>query len=310
MTSQLPARREPTLPMQEWESLKRQADVYIKSGLAPATVHTPEQAMIIAAQGRELGVPFMASMRSINVIQNRPALSAQLKLALAMNTGELEDFKVVPGQDEVVAEVKRKGRDSSVRSRFGVKEAKSMKLIGKDNYEKQPMTMYQWRALSAALDLAFADVLLGIGTQLPISDDSIPDIHQTQVVDTGTINDEPPTAAQEVVMANQEKTEQEKSVQNGGTSDEVQNLIKDIEEKLGSMNRGDEQAMSDHLRILTTWHDKTTKEEKWLTLEDLAGIARHKPSWLLGIHKKVKAEFEKRYHPELTEVKKHEELPL
>lgn len=71
--------------------------------------------------------------------------------------------------------------------------------------------------------------------------------------------------------------------------------ITGIQEMLGKMNGGDEDMMNNHLKQLTKWNDKTTKEEKFLTMADLAGVAKNKPQWLSGIHKKVSEEYQRAF---------------
>ena len=169
-----------------------------------------------------------------------------------------------------------------------------MKLIGKDNYEKQPMTMYQWRALSAALDLAFADILLGMGRVTVMDDDAVPVAAENPVVDTEEVFDQP-TAAQEEVQAMEQHKEEVEAQQSGGTSEEMIKVLQDIEDKLASLCKGDMEAMMAMLKHLTTYTPKGSTVPKWVQMADLSGIAKYRPQWILGIHKKVKAEFEKEF---------------
>lgn len=269
--------------MQTWNGFRSMAETFLKSGLAPTSIRTPEQAMIIAAAGSELGVPFMASMRSINVIQNRPTASVQLKLALAMNTGELEDFSIERKQDEVVAMIKRKGR-TPLSLPFGRKEAMSMKLIGKDNYDKQPMTMYQWRALGAVLDIAFADVLLGMSTDhASMSQENLFNSQYVEPIVTTTETSTQPTALQESVIAHENYTEEKKEKELGGDSSEVTDLVQDIRNKLSAMNEGNIDAMELQLKDLTSYGNG-----KFVELASLPRIATSKPAWIITIHRKVK----------------------
>lgn len=153
-----------TLPAPStWTAMKEQAQVLLKSGFLPPSIKTPEQALSIALAGRELGIGFMESIRSINIIQGKPTISPQLMLALANRRGEVEDLKIEEHADKVTVTIVRKGR-SAHTSEFGVKEATAMNLIGKDNYRKQPKTMFQWRALAANLRVTFPDVVLGLYT--------------------------------------------------------------------------------------------------------------------------------------------------
>jgi len=280
--------RQPQQSLQNWNGFRGMAETFLKSGLAPTSIRTPEQAMIIAAAGSELGVPFMASMRSINVIQNRPTASVQLKLALAMNTGELEDFTIERRQDEVIATIKRKGR-TLVSLPFGKKEAMAMKLIGKDNYDKQPMTMYQWRALGAALDIAFADVLLGMHSDHGTAD--IPALLDSQFVEPSQTIIPAPTALQETIYAHESHVEEQKQTESASNSEEVTDLVKDIQEMLAEMNEGNEDSMEIQLKKLTTYKDKNGKE-KYVELNRLEAIQAARPLWIVTIHKKVKEVFE------------------
>jgi hypothetical protein len=84
-------------------------------------------------------------------------------LALVRRTRELEDFQIVKSADAVTVKVKRKGQ-SPVEVTFGKREATALGLSGKDNYTKQPMTMYQWRAVAANLRVTFPDVICGMYT--------------------------------------------------------------------------------------------------------------------------------------------------
>jgi len=162
-------KKKQTLPSQsEWEILKEQANIMIRSRFLPPAIQTPEQAIAIALTGKELGLSPMQSFRSINVIQGKPTLSANLMLALAAKTGQLEDqgYEAIPDKrncQKVVYTVKRKDM-SPIVEEFGVEEARGLGLLGKDNYKKQAFTMFKWRAISAGLRVAFADVLHGIYT--------------------------------------------------------------------------------------------------------------------------------------------------
>lgn len=70
-------------------------------------------------------------------------------------------------------------------------------------------------------------------------------------------------------------------------------LVTGIRDMLGKLNGNDPELMENHLKQLTLWTDKESKQEKWLTLADLPGVAKHKPAWLKGVHKKVQAEYQK-----------------
>lgn len=149
--------------MADWQVIREQAAILVTTGFLPQSIKTPEQAMAIILTGRELGIGTMAALNTINVIQGKPTVSPQLMLALINRSGQVEDLKIEAGKDGAVCTIKRKGR-TSYTARFGPAEAKSMGLDAKDNYKKQPVTMYKWRAIADAARATFPDVILGLYT--------------------------------------------------------------------------------------------------------------------------------------------------
>lgn len=149
--------------MGSWAVIRQQAEVLVKTGFLPQSIKTPEQAMAIILTGRELGIGAMAALNTINVIQGKPTVSPQLMLALINRSGQVENIQIDSGKDGATVTIKRKGR-SAYTARFGPAEAVAMGLNGKDNYKKQPATMYKWRAVADAARATFADVLLGLYT--------------------------------------------------------------------------------------------------------------------------------------------------
>lgn len=146
-----------------WSAMQEQARMLVKSGFLPPSINTPEKAVAIALTAKELGIGMMEGFRSINVIQGKPTVSPHLMLALANRTGQVEDMKIETTDEKCVVTIKRKGR-TAYTCEFGKAEASAMGLSGKDNYKKQPKTMFQWRALAANLRVTFPDVVLGLYT--------------------------------------------------------------------------------------------------------------------------------------------------
>ncbi len=149
----------------EWKVLREQAEMLVKTKFLPSSITSPEQAIAIMLQGRELGIPTMAALGTINVIQQKPTVSPQLMLALINRSGQLENFKIEnnPQTGAATCTMKRRGRDAHTEI-FGAKEAADMGLANKDNYKKQAPTMYRWRAVAACARVVFPDVILGLYT--------------------------------------------------------------------------------------------------------------------------------------------------
>ena len=58
-------------------ALLEQANVWVTSKLLPASVDTPEKAVVIVLKGKELGLEAMASFDLIDVIMGKPALKPE-----------------------------------------------------------------------------------------------------------------------------------------------------------------------------------------------------------------------------------------
>lgn len=145
------------------EQIKTKAELLLKSKFLPSAIGTVEQAITIILTGREFGLGLMESLRSINVIQGKPAMSAQLMLALCQRTGELEDMKVNETAGKCEVTIKRKGRSEHTYA-FSMEDARALGLDTKDNWRKQAKTMLRWRALSGNLRVTFADAICGLYT--------------------------------------------------------------------------------------------------------------------------------------------------
>lgn len=146
----------------EWEALKEQAGILVKSGLLPQSVNTPEKAIAIALKGRELGIGPWQALSHINVIQGKPTASSELMLALAYS--RIPGFRAEPVEDSDEAfaiKLTRPGQQSYV-ARFTVQEAKRAGLLGKDSWGKYPRAMLRARAISAGLRLIAPDAIMGL----------------------------------------------------------------------------------------------------------------------------------------------------
>ena len=145
--------------------LREQAQLLIKTGFLPKAIDTPEKAIAIILTGRELGIPTMTALRTIDVINQKPTVSPQLMLGLINASKELENIEIIETRDNqaVSCTMKRKGKIAHTEI-FGFEEANKLGLLQKDNYKRQPITMFRWRAVAACARVVFPDVVLGIYT--------------------------------------------------------------------------------------------------------------------------------------------------
>lgn len=163
---------------QEWTQLKEIALMAVKSGLLPSSIKTPEQAVIIALKGRELGIPPMVAFAQISVINGKPCMSAELMLAQIYKNNPSASISFIKNDDQgCVLEAARKGSKPSTWS-FTMEEAKAAGLLGKDVWKKYPAAMLRARAISAMARAMFPDAINGVsytpeelGSDVEIADD-------------------------------------------------------------------------------------------------------------------------------------------
>lgn len=161
----------------DMDGLWRAAQAVAKSGLAPKGIDTPEAVFVAMEMGLELGLPLMASLQNIAVVNGRPTLWGDSQLAVVRSTGELEEFAEWYEQDgkrlarnpsafddttAAVCRVKRRGMEAS-ETAFTVADAKRANLWGKQGpWSQYPARMLRFRARSFALRDQFGDALRGL----------------------------------------------------------------------------------------------------------------------------------------------------
>ena len=170
MTQALELRQQTNLSTSEsdFRVMREQSIMLVKTGFLPRAIDTPEKAMAIILTGRELGIPTMTALRSIDVIQGKPTISPQLMMALINRSGELENLSITNlgnGNliDAVQVVMKRRGRDVHTEV-FSRADAQTLGLLQKDNWKKQTPVMLKWRAVAACARVVFPDVILGLYT--------------------------------------------------------------------------------------------------------------------------------------------------
>lgn len=137
---------------------------FIDSKLLPAHVKTPEQALTIVEIGREIGLPRIASLRTIILINGMPTVTPAMMLALAHKRGLVADYKLEKTDTKATFTFLRKGMITPHVETFTAEDAVKLGLAGKDNYRKQPKVMYAWRAVSATMRIVCPDVIFGLYT--------------------------------------------------------------------------------------------------------------------------------------------------
>ena len=135
-----------------------------QANILPPHVKSVEQAIAIAAKGREMGFEPYQALEAIVPIQGRYTVGPEALLSLA--------YRRVPGfvcrvvestAEKCVVDLGRNGV-VSFRSTYTMEDAKKAGLWDKDNWRKNPVAMLRWRAMGAGLKIVCPDLRCGVPT--------------------------------------------------------------------------------------------------------------------------------------------------
>lgn len=177
-TDLAPAQPQPTRPLapvvagnrglelRTLDDMWRFAGLAFTSGLAPKGM-SREACMVAIQMGAECGLPPMASMQNIAVVNGRPSIWGDAQMAICRASGAWNEAAHEEGWggtgDEFHAycQVARVGGKPH-RATFSVAEAKQAGLWGKPGpWQQYSKDMLMWRARSRALRAKFSDALRG-----------------------------------------------------------------------------------------------------------------------------------------------------
>lgn len=145
---------------------------------------TPESVTVAILAGQEIGLPPMAAVQNIAVINGRPKIFGDVMLGLVRASGLLESFS-----EEAFGEAftdsfgyrcaaKRKGGGECIEE-FTVADAKQAALWGKQGpWMQYPKRMLKFRARGFALRDLFGDVLNGMSS---VEEDYVIDVTPDQL---------------------------------------------------------------------------------------------------------------------------------
>lgn len=161
---------------QNWSDAAKMAEALCKSGLLPDDVKTPQAALAIIIQGRELGLSVMQSLRGISVIKGKPAPSAQLMVALVKKNHLCERMECVSNDHDHATWVTKRRGEAEVRLTWTIEDAERAGLTSSPMYKKFPRNMLKWRAASDLAREVFPDVIGGLYTAEELSDGRVIDV--------------------------------------------------------------------------------------------------------------------------------------
>lgn len=144
-----------------WNELQQLSLSLAQSSLVPAVYRKrPENIVMIALTGQEIGWGVLTAMRFVHIIEGKPTISPEGMLALVRRAGHS-----VKGQSSsVTAKLwgRRCDNGDEMEVEFSMADAQRAKLDRKDNWQMYPEAMLWARALAMLCRRLFPDVLLGV----------------------------------------------------------------------------------------------------------------------------------------------------
>lgn len=154
-------------PGSELSTQMRFAEVVTQQGgsiLPKAYQGNVGNALVAINLGASMGLAPAEALYRIDVIQGTPTASAELVASNVRKAGHKLRVRVDEQAKSVTAEIIRADDpDYTYTVTRDMAWAQQMGLSGKDNYKKQPLTMLQWRAITAVARLAASEALYGVG---------------------------------------------------------------------------------------------------------------------------------------------------
>jgi hypothetical protein len=163
----LPAVISDTFVPRNLAELKELATFMALSDLIPKSLMgKKENVAIVLMLGHEIGVPGVAALSNIYVVNGRPSIWGDLATALVRRSGLCEslsyEVKKKDGVLTAIATGHRKGDKGDHTVEYSWDDAKLAGLVEKDTWRKSPKDMLMWKALHRLFKFLWPDVLKGL----------------------------------------------------------------------------------------------------------------------------------------------------
>jgi len=173
--------------------LKELASFLASSDLIPKSLGgRKENVAIVLMLGHEIGVPGVAALTNIYVVNGRPTIWGDLATALVRRSPLCEElsykFTGAGKTLKVIASGKRKGDKESHVVEYSWDDAVLAGNATKDTYLKNPKDMLMWRALHRLFKFLWPDVLKGLDIKEIVQDGAI----EAEVVPSVEVEDAAP----------------------------------------------------------------------------------------------------------------------
>ena len=150
----------------------RLAEMIHSTEFVPASLRSAPKVAAAILYGRELGMPPMTSLGSVNVIQGRASLYSETMRALIQAAGH--ELRVTEmSADRCVIKGRRRDDDEWVTATYTMGEAQRSGDAQKNpNYKSRPAEMLLARASSRLAKMHFADVIKGLASAEEVIDET------------------------------------------------------------------------------------------------------------------------------------------
>lgn len=172
--------------LQHFSDAARFAEMIWRSRMAPKDIDSPEKVLVVMQMGMEVGLPPMAALNGIAVINGRPSIWGDNLPGLVTGKGVMEDMEEwyelngvrldrAPSKPtsglSAVCLVKRRGRERPLIREFTWDMAIQANLTKKSGpWTDYPLRMLQMRARAWAIRDQFPDVLRGCAVAEEVQD--------------------------------------------------------------------------------------------------------------------------------------------
>ena len=134
----------------------------------------PEAVLAALLSGAERGLGPMESLRSVNVIEGKPSLTAEATRALVFAAGHEIEFLETSATKATVVGRRYGSEKTSIPFTWTLDRARRAGLAGKDNWRKYPEDMLRARVTAELCKAIFPDVVAGLEISEVVADDVEP----------------------------------------------------------------------------------------------------------------------------------------
>ena len=143
---------------------KELAGIFIKSGLIPNQLNTPEKVLVAMFKCQELGLPPLEGMAGMAVINGKVTLQGNLILAMINRSGKAKQIIVKDSETKCEVTMSRRDYENTYTFSFTLDDAKKANLTNKQVWKEYQKTMLKWRAVSGCARVVFPDIIGGLYT--------------------------------------------------------------------------------------------------------------------------------------------------